>query len=286
MPISPSSSAQTARAVVARRLRELRKGAGLTVIELADRCGWHHAKTSRIENAHTAPSTRDIRAWVTACGATELGDDLVAQSLHAESMYTEWRHRVRGGLKQLQDSAVQFFHETRLFRVYSSSLVPGLLQTEGYAAGVLGISARFHELPVDDSAEAAGARVDRSRVLHEPGHRFVLVVEEAALYYRVCDEDAMAAQLGYLLTAGALPQVSLGIIPSATRDRVQWPRETFHVYDDKLVSVELVSAQVRITQPSEIGLYLKAFEQLRGMAVYGAEARGLILGAIAVLDGS
>ncbi|KOU66417.1 DNA-binding protein [Streptomyces sp. MMG1533] len=280
MPISPSSSAQAAREVVARRLRNLRKGAGLTVTDLADSCGWHHAKTSRIENAQTAPSTKDIRAWAEACGAADQGDDLIAQSLHAESMYTEWRHQIRSGLKSLQDSAVQFFHETQLFRVYSSTLVPGLLQTEGYAAGVLGISARFRELPIDDSAEAAGARVDRSRVIHEPGHRFVLVVEEAALYCRIGDEDAMAAQLGYLLTAGALPQVSLGIIPSATRNRTQWPRETFHVYDNKLVSVELVSAQVRITQPSEIALYLKAFEQLRSMAVYGADARALILRVI------
>ncbi|MFJ6069621.1 helix-turn-helix domain-containing protein [Streptomyces sp. NPDC093065] len=283
MPISPSSSAQAAREVVARRLRDLRREAGLTVTELAGRCGWHHAKTSRIENALTAPSTKDIRAWASACGFADQQDDLVAQSLHAESMYTEWRHRVRSGLKQLQDSSVQFFRETRLFRVYSSSLVPGLLQTEGYAAGVLGISARFRDLPVDDSREAARARVTRSGVVHEQGHRFVLVVEESALYYRVADEDSMAAQLGYLLAAGALPQVSLGVIPSAARVRTQWPRETFHIYDDKLVSVELVSAQVRVTQPTEIELYLKAFEELRGMAVYGAEARGLILRAIEAL---
>lgn len=93
----------------------------------------------------------------------------------------------------------------------------------------------------------------------------------------------MAAQLGYLLTAGALPQVSVGIIPLASPSRGQWPRETFHVYDDRLVSVELVSARVRITQPDEIALYLKAFEQLRGAAVYGAEARPLIAQAIDAL---
>ncbi len=58
-------------------------------------------------------------------------EDLIAQSLHAESMYTEWRHQVRHGLKQLQNSSVAFFRQTELFRVYSSSLVPGLLQTEG-----------------------------------------------------------------------------------------------------------------------------------------------------------
>lgn len=63
----------------------------------------------------------------------------------------------------------------------------------------------------------------------------------------------------------------------ASPSRQQWPRETFHVYEDRLVSVELVSARVRITQPDEITLCLKAFEQLRGTAVYGAEARALIV---------
>lgn len=278
----PSSSAQAAREVVARRLRDLRKSAGLTVVELAAGCGWHHAKTSRIENARTAPTATDIRLWCRAVHAEDQAEDLIAQSLHAESLYTEWRHQVRSGLKQLQDSAVSFFQQTQLFRVYSSSLVPGLLQTEGYAAAVLGISARFRELPVDDSAAAARARVERSRIIHERGHRFVLLIEESVLHYRVGDNDAMAAQLGYLLTAGALPAVSLGIIPAVAR-RVQWTRETFHVYDDSLVSVELVSAQVRISQPAEIEQYVKAFEELRSMAVYGAEARALVVRALEAL---
>src|SRR5689334_23936622 len=283
MPVNPSSSAQAARESVARRLRDLRKGNGLTVVELAGRCGWHHAKTSRIENARTAPSAKDIRAWCRATQTEDQADDLIAQSLTAESMYTEWRQQMRRGLRQLQYSAVRLFRQTTLFRVYSCSLVPGLLQTEGYAAAILRTSARFQELPIDDSAEAARARVDRSRIIHEPGRRFVLLVEESVLYHQMGDADAMAAQLGYLLTAGALPSVSLGIIPASTKERGQWPRETFHVYDDKLVSVELVTAQVRINQPSEIAQYLKAFEQLRSMAVYGADARALVVRAIDAL---
>ncbi|WP_455353143.1 helix-turn-helix domain-containing protein [Streptomyces sp. SYSU K217416] len=279
MPISPSSSAQAARESVARRLRDLRKTSGLTVTELADRCGWHHAKTSRIENARTAPSAKDIHLWCRACGDVDQAGDLIAQSLNAESMYSEWRHQVRNGLKQLQDSWVQFFHETQLFRVYSSTLIPGLLQTEGYAAALFDVIADFREIP-NDGAEAAAARVERSRIIHKPGHRFVLLIEEAALKYRLGDADAMAAQLGYLLTAGALPSVSLGVIPMATRKRRHWPQETFHMYDDTLVSVELLSAQVNITQPGEIALYLKAFEELRSMAVYGAAARALIVKAI------
>lgn len=283
MPLSPSSSAQAAREAVARRLRDLRKEAGLTVVELAGRCDWHHSKTSRIENAVTGPTAKDIRRWCKAVHAEDQAENLVVRSVNAESMYREWRHQVRNGLKELQESSAQVFNSTALFRVYSSTLVPGLLQTEGYAASILRTVARFRELPSDDSAEAARARVERSRVIHEPGRRFVLLVEEAVLYCQIADADAMAAQLGFLLTAGALPSVSLGIIPMLTGERVQWPRETFHIYDDELVSVELVSARVRITQPDEIALYLKAFEQLRGMAVYGSEARALILKAIAAL---
>jgi hypothetical protein len=62
-----------------------------------------------------------------------------------------------------------------------------------------------------------------------------------------------------------------------------WPQEVFHVYDETLVSVELLAARVQVTQPSEIALYVKAFEQLRSMAVYGTEARALILRAIEAL---
>jgi transcriptional regulator with XRE-family HTH domain len=282
MPISPSSSAQAARENVARQLRDLRRNAGLTVTELASQCGWHHAKTSRIENARTPPSPTDIRLWCRATDAVDQAPDLIAASQHAESLYREWRQRVRTGLAKLQDSYVELYRSTELLRVYSPVLIPGLLQTQGYAQALLSMNARFLDVP-DDAAEAAAARVQRSQVIHEPGHRFVFLIEEAALYYQLGDHEAMAAQLGYLLTAGALPQVSFGIIPTATRERTLWPQETFDVHDDTLVSVELLSAEVNVTQPSEIALYVKAFEQLRAMAVYGADARALIVKAIDAL---
>lgn len=177
---------------------------------------------------------------------------------------------------------MELYQSTEVFRIYSPTLVPGLLQTEGYARALLSANAHLLDVP-DDAEEAAAARLERSQVIHQPGHRFVMLIEEGVSAYQLGDDDAMAAQLGYLLTAGALPQVSLGVIPSATRERVLWPQELFHVYDDTLVSVELLSARIRITQSDEIALYLKAFEQLRSMAVYGAEARALILKAIEAL---
>lgn len=182
----------------------------------------------------------------------------------------------------MQYRYVPLFRATRVFRAYSATLVPGLLQTEGYATGLMSAITAFREIP-NEVRDAVAARLDRSQILHEQGHRFLLLVEESALRHRMGDAEAMAAQLGYLLAAGALPAVSLGIIPSACPVRTIWPMETFHMYDDTLVSVELLSARVTVTQPSEIALYLKAFEELRSMAVYGAEARALIVGAIDAL---
>lgn len=281
MPISPSSAAQAAREAVAQRLRDLRAEAGITGGDLAKHCGWTHSKSSRIENARTPPSPEDIRRWCEACGAPGQAQDIIAQSLNAESMYVEWRRKVRAGLKQLQQSYVPLFKSTDVFRVYSSTLVPGLLQTEGYATGLMTLITAFRDLP-DDVAEVVAARLDRSRIIHEPGRKFLLLVEEQALHHRVGDSDAMAAQLGYLLTAGALPAVSLGVVPAGVQRSI-WPMETFHVYDRSLVSVELLSARVAVTQPSEVELYIRAFEELRSMAVYGGQARALIVKAIDAL---
>ncbi|NUP19889.1 MAG: DNA-binding protein [Streptomyces sp.] len=192
---------------------------------------------------------------------------------------TEWREQIGDGLTQLQQRSVPRYHATEQFRVYSSTLVPGLLQTEQYAAAVLRNSARFHEVAQGDSAEAARARVERSRVIHAPGRLADFVIEESVLRCQIADPDVMTAQLGYVMTADALAGVSIGIIPSTAHERV-WPRETFHIFDDTIVTVELVSSSVEVIQPSEIDLYVKAYGELRNLAVYGTQARELIVGAI------
>jgi Domain of unknown function (DUF5753) len=77
-----------------------------------------------------------------------------------------------------------------------------------------------------------------------------------------------------------LRAVSLGVIPFSASGRPVWPLEAFSVFDDERVIVELLSAQVTVTAPGEVVLYLRAFEKLTGLAVYGDEARALISKAI------
>ncbi|WP_335933708.1 helix-turn-helix domain-containing protein [Streptomyces sp. PTD5-9] len=151
MSSSPLSSAQAARAAVASRLQGLMKDAGLSGHELALRCGWHRAKSSRIARGVTPPSDADIRAWCAACGAEEQAADIIAASRNAESMYVEWRQIHSDGMRRVHEKTVPLYRRTRSFRVYASNVMPGMVQTAGYATGLLTGITRF-----DGSTRIAG----------------------------------------------------------------------------------------------------------------------------------
>ncbi|MFD9420853.1 helix-turn-helix domain-containing protein [Streptomyces goshikiensis] len=278
MPSSPSSRAQSAREALAVRLSHIRKDAGLTGRELSARCGWHPAKTTRIQKAEMAPSDADIRAWCAVCGAEDQVGDLIATSRVVDSMYQEWRKLHRNGMRTAQEDWTTRHAQTGLCRVYVSNAVPGFLQTPAYATALMQAITTFQGTP-DDVTEAVAARVARSRFLYEGGHRFVVLMEEWVLRTRFGGSDTMAAQLRHLLTVQPLASVSLGIIPS-TAQRVIWPLEAFYLFDDRQAAVETLTAEINVSQPRELDDYAKAFAGLAKMAVYGVSARALVEDAI------
>ncbi|MFJ8195120.1 helix-turn-helix domain-containing protein [Streptomyces sp. NPDC096094] len=279
---SPSSSAQAAREALAVRLQHLRKDAGLTGKELSARCGWHPAKTTRIQKGTAAPSDADIRTWCAACGADDQADDLIATARAVDSMYMEWRRLHRNGMRQVQEDWLALHEQTRHCRVYLSNVPPGFLQTPAFATALMNQITRFQGTP-DDVAEAVAARVARSRFLYEGGHRYVVILEESVLRYQTADPEAMRGQLRHLLAVMPLASVSLGIIPF-TAQRTVWPLEAFYVHDDTMAVVETLTAEIKVTQPRELADYARAFAGLAEMAVYGDAARALIEAAIDALE--
>jgi transcriptional regulator with XRE-family HTH domain len=283
MPTPPSSSsAWQARQTLGARLGEIRTDAGLTGRALAHLCGWHESKVSRIEHAKTTPSADDIRAWCQHCGAPAQADDLVAFLRSVEGMFIEWRRMEHTGLRHAQESVLPLWERTRLFRAYSSWLIPGAVQTQAYTRAVLRALAERRELP-DDVEDAVAVRTDRLRLLREGGRRFLVLMEEPVLRNVIGGTDVMAGQLGHLITVASLPTVSLGIIPMGLDRDAMWPVEGFWIYDDKQVNVELVSGWLTITQPREITMYAQTFAKLSDLAARGAHARKLITAAIDTL---
>ncbi|MEU0632284.1 helix-turn-helix transcriptional regulator [Streptomyces sp. NPDC005989] len=282
MTASPSSSAQAAREALAVRLQHLRRDAGLTGKVLSARCGWHPAKTTRIQKGDAPPSDSDIRAWCAACGADDQADDLIATARAVDSMYLEWRRLHRGGMRKVQQDWNTLHERTRVCRAYVSNVPPGFFQTPGFATALMSQITAFQGTP-NDVTEAVAARIARSRFLYEGGHRYVVLMEESVLRYRTADPNAMRGQLRHLLAVMPLASVSLGIIPF-TAQRTVWPLEAFYLHDDTTAVVETLTAEIKIKQPRELSDYAKAFAGLSEMAVYGDDARALIQAAMDTLE--
>ena len=277
----PNQPGQASRGALGVRLREIRQDASLTGRQLAADIGCHFTKVSRIENGNQAPSEENIKAWCRVCHAEDQLLDLIATARAIESMYIEWRRQTRTGMKGLMLSSVPLYEQTQLFRIYEHNIIPGLFQTAEYSAAILSYFIDFLEAP-DDLDAAVEARMERQRIIYSGQRRFAVVLEEQAIRARVGSADTMAGQLDRLLAIMSLPRLSLAIIP-ATAPRKLFASVGFWIYDDAMVGVETPTASLEISQPREIRLYAKMFDQLRQSAVHGAKARALVTRAMAEL---
>jgi transcriptional regulator with XRE-family HTH domain len=256
------------------RLRELRKDANLSGRALAARCGWHFTKVSKLEHGTQTPSEDDLRDWCGACGAENQASDLIATMRAIDLMYVEWRRALRTGMSHGQEARNALHERTTLFRIYESGLVPGLFQTAEYAAKVIATAIELNQIPNDLDA-AVAARLQRQQNLYSGDRRFLVVLEEQALRTRVGGAETMRGQLDRLLALMSLQRISLGVVP-AMAERKIWPSAGFWIFDQGTVRVETPSAELTITQRSEIAVFEKRFDRLQKSAVYGQAARGLI----------
>ncbi|WP_158566769.1 helix-turn-helix domain-containing protein [Actinomadura craniellae] len=290
MPSSSSSSAQAARQRLADQLRELRATAGISGVEFARRAGWRDStNVSKIERAVRPASAEHVRLWCSICGASERrANELLAEQAAVERMWLTYRQLNQAGLKGAQESVRDRYERVKLMRVYCAHVIPGLLQTRAYTAAALESIRVEQHVEVDDVAEAVDERMDRQRVLRRPDARFVFVLEEQVLHHRVVSAGVHAEQLRHLLALARWPSVSLGVIPLAA-GRVHgghrvWPEHTFVISDTELVTVELVSGFLSVSQPGEIADYLAAWKRLMSLAVTGEKARQIITGVHDGLD--
>lgn len=270
-------SLREARQALGQQLRDLRKDAGLTGRGLADLTGWHSSKISKIEYGRQTPSEDDVRLWCRNTAAESQIPDLIAAVRNIESMYVEWRRMLSGGTRRRQHASRRLEANTKLMRWYEPVLVPGILHTAEYAKAVIRRVIDFYGIP-DDIEAGVAERMERQTVLYRGDHRFHFILAQQALTTMVGDVDTMIGQLDRLLAVMSLPRVVFGIVPNDAEYRA--PTNQFILFDNRLVHVETISAELTISQPREIALYNKTFEQLTQQAVTGAAARALIADAL------
>ncbi|MEU0541921.1 helix-turn-helix transcriptional regulator [Nocardia sp. NPDC005978] len=272
-----TSSVQEQREALGKRLREIRRRAGVTGRGLARVEGWHESKISKLEYGVTRPSDDDIRAYCRHCDTEDQIDDLLAVLHNIDTAYVEWRQQLRTGMAKRQRESSRAASTATFIRNWEPAMVSGLLQTADYAAAAMANVIAFYQIP-DDLDDAVVARMERQRILYQRGKRFHFLLGEQALYTTFGDELIMISQLDRINSMIGMPHVSLGIVPCRAEGLVVV--ENFFMFDNRLVKVEGHSAGITITQPQEIALYGRAFDTLAEQSVTGDDARALIMRAI------
>jgi transcriptional regulator with XRE-family HTH domain len=270
-----TSNYQQAREALGARLRELRRTSGLNGKQLAAKLGWYGAsRVSKLELGQQTPSDQDLVAWVTACHAPEALAELRIQLNAIETFYSEWRRQLYAGIHARQRELVELYAKTTTFRAFDCGALPGLLQTPEYARSGFEADAALLRVP-PKVTEAVHLRMRLQQFLHAADKQFHFVLTEAALRYELAPREAMLGQLDRLLVTTTLRNVRLGIIPFGIQMGPA-PQHGFWIHDGHLVLVETFAAELRLTQPGEISLYTKIFDEMAQMAVYGDQARRLI----------
>ena len=211
----PRSAPTVGQVVLGRRLLDLRERAGLKREDAARVLHVAPATVRRMETAEVALKIPYVQLLLKAYGVPEDETEAFVQ-LVEEANRPGWWQRFHDILPGWFSMYVSLEGAASLIRSYEPHFVPGLLQTEDYARGVLTSGAVGQTRPEDIERHVA-LRMQRQELLTRPdAPRLWMVMDETALRRPVGGPEVMRAQIDKLLEATKLPHVTLQVIPFST----------------------------------------------------------------------
>ncbi|MFJ6676732.1 helix-turn-helix domain-containing protein [Actinosynnema sp. NPDC091369] len=259
-----------ARERLSRELRRLRTEAKMTGTATARATGMSQSKLSKIENGMLLPSVTDVERLVAELSATrETRVELVelARQLHAEA---ETRRVVlHRGAHRHQQTVARIEARATTSRFFQNAGVPALLQSENYLRVVLNTTP-----PHEQDTAIATLRARRAR-MDDLGKRFVFLLAESALRWRMGSADLMCEQIDHLVQIVRRPNVQLGVVPW-TADANLVALHGFQVYDERVVTLSVLTGNATITDPHDVREYLGLFGRLERLAVRGDALEDLL----------
>ncbi|MFF4247535.1 helix-turn-helix domain-containing protein [Streptomyces sp. NPDC001822] len=258
-----------------RRLREIK---GMTAEEVAERLLVSQSKISRLENGRRSISQRDVRDL---CGVYEVEDHRVVDSLMQmakDSRQQGWWHAF-GDIPYSVYIGLETDAES--LRVYEPQVVPGLLQTRGYAEAL--ITGALPEAPPADIEKRVNVRARRQDRVNAPEHplRLWAVIDESALRRRVGGKQVMIEQLEHLIEQSQLPHVTVQVLPfdmgahpgiSGQYAILEFPDAA----DSSVVYIEGVTSDLYLEKANDVQRYSVMYEHLRAQALNVDQTRQFI----------
>jgi transcriptional regulator with XRE-family HTH domain len=187
----------------------------MTGDEVAAATGWSPSKVSRYELARTAPNLAEVEKLLDLYRVTgSHREQLLA--LAQEATQKGWWEAYSDALPEELIALIALEDEASSSRTWEIEVIPGLLQTDGYAQQIFGayqsrLDPQLRPAQIERRVEA---RHRRQQILtREPPHEAFVVLDESALLRHVTDKPVMRAQLEHLIEISRLPNVTLQVFP-------------------------------------------------------------------------
>src|SRR5580698_1523797 len=197
------------RILLGTQLRRLRESRGITAHDAAQAIRASESKISRIELGRNAFREVDIADLLSLYGITDVDEREQMLSLASQANQPGWWHRYQDVLPAWFQSYIGLEESAESIRSYDSQFVPGLLQTEEYAAAVLELG----DFSLEETDRLVFLRKERQRRFTTGDLRLWAVIDEMALRRPVGHPALMRAQLEYLLEIGDRPGTTLQVTP-------------------------------------------------------------------------
>ncbi|MFI1736586.1 helix-turn-helix domain-containing protein [Streptomyces sioyaensis] len=253
-------------------LRALRQASGKEAKSVARSAVMSASKLSKIETGKVAPSVADVEHILTAIGVS---DEVKAEYLEAvraaATEATAWRLIRRMGVHKAQQQTRALEAHMTSLRLFQPALIPGLLQTPEYIRAILS----RHDLGEDMLTKTISARIDRQQALYDSTKELHFIITEPVLRWRIVTAARMAEQIDRLVALSRLPHVDIRVVPLSAR-QLDIANHAFVVRDDRTVTVETIHAEVVVTDPRDVSVYVRKFEGFASMAVSGADMRTML----------
>jgi transcriptional regulator with XRE-family HTH domain len=251
---------------LARALRQLRDDAGLTIEEVGEKLELSASTISRMETAQVGIRARDLRDLLDTYGVTGTQRDQLLQIARERRQQQWWQE-----YKDLPNIAVAGLEaDASTIWQYSTQLVPGLLQTEAYARVVLE-AIRLDAKPVDIERRLELRIHRQERLTSENAPEYWVVLDEGVVRRQVGGPTVMAEQLGQLIEAARLSNVTLQVLPFTSGAHAGMDGEFTILHyressDPDVVYIENTGNDLYLESSEVTRRYNKIFDHLRAAA--------------------
>ncbi|MGW1161013.1 helix-turn-helix domain-containing protein [Streptomyces sp. NPDC002513] len=250
----------------AEELRLLRTERGESLRKLGEVLGWDWSLFGKMESGQTLGSPEVVQALDQHYGTPGL---LLALWELAVGDPTQFKEQYRRYML-LEAEAVSLWQ-------YSVSIVPGLLQTDGYAREVLALGGARGKV-LDQQVEA---RTGRQKLLEgDEAPPFRALLAETVLRSPLRDVEEWRDQLEYLSEVSERPNITIQVLPQETglHGLVSTDVMFLRLLDGKAVAyTENAHRGELIEENSSVELLQRAYDAMRDLALNPAESRKFIL---------